>query len=150
MSKLNNSNMLEIKQLHLIISICRRELSWHLCAHTNGKLTINATQFGLKLNIWLEFQTQPVWEERGGGKSLSTHVRLSTSSQQFIYAIRAQSATEQHRCHGILQVKGFFIRFKIEPLWACFWQQQEQATEIEFDGNAIWTLWFMLVPCPWF
>ena len=30
--------MLEIKQLHLIISICRRELSWHLCAHTNGKL----------------------------------------------------------------------------------------------------------------
>ena len=38
MSKLKNSNKLEIKQLHLIISICRRELSWHLCAHTNGKL----------------------------------------------------------------------------------------------------------------
>ena len=88
--------------------------------------TINATQFGLKLNIWLEFHSRPqpvpVWEERGGGKSLSTHVRLSTSSQQYLRN-PGPVGTKQNRCHRILQVKGFFIRFKIESLLACFRRQ---------------------------
>lgn len=62
-----------------------------------------------------------MWEERGGGKSLYLPAIYPCASQHQQPAVSTQSGPGWNEAtHGILQVKGFFIRFKIESLLACF------------------------------